>query len=242
MLLAVGSCHLLSGCASKKQDPYVELSAKQIYTQGQSNALKHSYSEAIKDFEALESNYPYGDYSVNGKLALIHAYHGKKEYIQAKATADRFIKMYPNNSQVDYAHYMRGLSGYDQYYSTVYKMFSIDRSKRESNFAIQSFDDFKILVTNFPNSKYAADARQRMVHLREQMAKQELHIANYYLAKRAYLAAANRAKFIIAEFDGTSVIEEALYIMVECYGKLNMPELEQHALKLLNANFNSQDT
>lgn len=235
-LLAIVGMNL-SGCSSKKPDPYLGLSAKQIYSQGQENAVKRKYSDAIKDFEALESNYPYGDYSAKGKLALMHAYYGKKEYIQLKAIADRFIKMYPNNPDVAYAHYMRGLASYEQYYSTVYRIFSIDRSKRESTFALQSFDDFKILLENFPKSKYASDARQRMVHLRNQMAKQELHVARYYLAKKAYLAAANRAKFIVTDFYETPVVEEALNIMVECYGNLKMPELEQHAVNLLKTNF-----
>ena len=242
VLLLINICvstTCLVSCSSKKKDMYVGLSAEQIYTQGKNNVQKGKFSDAVKDFEALESNYPYGNYADKAKLALMHAYYSKKEYPQAKATADRFVRIYPNHVHVDYAHYMQGLSGYDQYYSTVYRIFKIDRSRREPTFAVQSFDDFKVLLERFPASKYALDARQRMLHLRNQLAFHELYIAQYYLDKRAYLAAANRANLIISDFDETLAIEPALNIMAKAYSSLGMPELERNAVNLLNANFSS---
>lgn len=238
LTIGVASTSLVS-CSSKKKDMYIGLSAEQIYTQGRNNAQKGKFSDAIKDFEALESNYPYGYYSDKGKLALMHAYYSKKEYPQAKGTADRFVRMYPNHQCVDYAHYMQGLAGYDQYYSTIYRYLTIDRSKREPTFAIQSFDDFKVLLEKFPTSRYSQDARRRMLHLRNQIAFHELYIAQYYLAKEAYLAAANRANLIISDFDETLAVEEALKVMIKAYASLNMPELETNAINLLNANFSS---
>lgn len=238
MLLLVASTFFVS-CSSNKKDMYVGLSAEQIYIKGHDNVQKGKFSDAIKDFEALESNYPYGNYSDKSKLALMHAYYSKKEYPQAKATADRFVRMYPNHMHVDYAHYMQGLAEYEQYYSTMYRFLTIDRSKREPTFAIQAFDDFKILLEKFPTSKYAQDAKRRMLHLRNQIAFHELHIAEYYLAKEAYLAAANRANSIISNFDETLAVEQALKIMVKAYAALKMPELEINALNLLNANFSS---
>lgn len=239
LLLAITSSIYLVGCSSKKKDAYAGLSAEQIYAQGKNHAIKGKFSDAIKDFEALESNYPYGDYSDKAKLSLMYAYYSKKEYLQSKATADRFVRMYPNHKYVDYAYYIQGLSGYSQYYSTVYQFFRIDRSKREPTFAIQSFDDFKILLQKFPKSKYAQDARQRMVHLRNQIAFHELFVAEYYLAKGAYLSAANRANSIISDFDQSLAVEGALKVMVQAYKSLNMPELERHATNLLNVNFSS---
>ncbi len=238
-LISLFSLINLVGCNSKNIDAYAGLSAKHIYTQGKEHAEDGDFSSAVKDFEALESNYPYGDYSDKAKLALIHAYHGKKEYLQAKAAADRFVRMYPNHPNVDYAHFMQGLSGYDQYYTLMYKMFNIDRSRREPTFAEQSFDDFKILVEKFPNSTYSEDAKQRMVHLRNQLALYNLYIAEYYLAKKAYIAAANRANLIISNFDETIALEGALKIMTQAYRSLNMPELEKSSVDLLNVNFSS---
>ncbi len=236
--ISISTVNLVS-CSSKKIDAYAGLSAEQIYTQGRNNTQKGKFSDAIKDFEALESNYPYGNYSDKAKISLIHVYYKKKEYPQAKATAGRFIRMYPNHRYSDYAYYMQGLSSYDQYYSSAYKFFKIDRSKREPTFAIESFDDFKSLLLKFPHSKYAQDARQRMLHLRNQIANHELYIAKYYLAKEAYLAAANRSKVIISDFDQTLAVEEALKIMAQAYKSLNMSELERNTVNLLNANFSS---
>ena len=229
----------LVGCSSKSIDAYAGFSAKQIYIQGTDHAKEGNFSVAVKDFEALESNYPYGDYSDKAKLALIHAYHGKKEYLLAKSAADRFIRMYPNHPNVDYAHFMQGLAGYDQYYTIMYRTFKIDRNRREPTFAIQAFDDFKVLLEKFPTSNYAQDARQRMVHLRNQLALYNLYIAEYYLAKKAYLAAANRANVIVSDFDGTTALESALKIMVQAYRSLGMPELEKNSINLLNVNFSS---
>ncbi|MGD0465867.1 MAG: outer membrane protein assembly factor BamD [Gammaproteobacteria bacterium] len=239
IIISLISLTALVGCSSKNIDAYVGLSAKQIYSQGKEHAEEGNFSVAIKDFEALESNYPYGDYSDKAKLALIHAYYGKKEYLQAKAAADRFIRMYPNHPNVDYAHFMQGLAGYDQYYTTMYKMFRIDRSRREPTFAVQSFDDFKILLEKFPTSKYAQDTRQRMIHLRNQLALYNLYIAEYYLAKKAYIASANRANLIVSDFDGTVALESALKIMIQAYRSLGMPELEKNSINLLNVNFGS---
>lgn len=230
---------LVVGCSTKDIDAYAGLTAKQIYDQGKNNAKSGNFSKAIKDFEALESNYPYGAYADKAKLALIHSYYNQKEYLQAKALADRFIRMYPNHSNVDYVYFMQGLAGYDQYYSLMYKMFNIDRSRREPTFAVQSFDDFKILLERFPTSKYSADARQRMIHLRNQLATYNLHIAEYYLAKKAYVAAANRANLIITDFDETTAVEGALKVMAESYRSLNMSDLERNSVDLLNTNFSS---
>jgi outer membrane protein assembly factor BamD len=230
---------LLVGCSSKDLDMYIGLTAKQIYDQGKENANKGKFSAAVKDFEALESNYPYGKYADKAKLALIHAYHGKKEYLQAKAAADRFIRMYPNHPNVDYAYFMQGLSGYDQYYSMMYKIFNIDRSKREPNFAEQAFDDFKILLEKFPKSKYSEDAKQRMIHLRNELARYHLEVAEYYFNKKAYVSAINRANLIVTDFDETTVLRDAINIMILSYRALNIPELEKNSVNLLNINFGS---
>lgn len=230
---------LVVGCSTKDIDAYAGLTAKQIYDQGKNNAKVGNFSKAVKDFEALESNYPYGSYADKAKLALIHSYYNQKEYLQAKALADRFVRMYPNHPHVDYVYFMQGLAGYDQYYSVMYKIFNIDRSRREPNFAVQSFDDFKVLLERFPNSKYSTDAKQRMIHLRNQIAQYNLHIAEYYLSKKAYIAAVNRANLIITDFDETRSLENALKVMVESYRSLGMSDLERNSVDLLNMNFSS---
>jgi outer membrane protein assembly factor BamD len=233
------SCSIaLNGCSStKKSDPYSSMTAEQIYNKGKLEAKKDRYEAAIKSFEALEARYPYGDYTSKAQLALIHAYYKKDEAASALAAADRFIRMHPQYENVDYAYYLKGVVNYEENFSTVYKYFPLDRSFREPTLAKQSFDDFKILLQKFPTSKYAVDAQNRMINLRNQLAKHELHVADYYMRKKAYLAAANRAAYVVNQFDQTEVIPNALTIMVKAYRALGMHELANDALVTLNNNF-----
>jgi outer membrane protein assembly factor BamD len=213
------------------------MSAEKIYNQGKSSAKKERYAMAVKDFEALEARYPYGDYTCKAQLALIHAYYKKDEAASATAAADRFIRMYPNHKDIDYVYYLKGLINYDENYSTAYRYFPIERSLRDPTLARESFDNFKTLLQRFPNSKYASDAKQRMIHLRNQLANHELYIAKHYLNKKAYIAAANRAGYIVNQFDQTEATPHALAIMVKAYQALGMEKLANDALVILNKNF-----
>jgi len=225
---------MIVSCSSNNKDIYSSMDPKQIYNRGKLNIKKKNFPEAAKDFEALEANYPYGDDTDKAKLSLIYSYYEKKDYPQLKLVAERFLKMNPNHVYADYAQYMLGVADYDQYYSTVYRVFNIDRSKRESGLAISAFDAFKVLLENFPKSKYALDARHRMLHLRNQIAFNELHIAEYYLNRESYVAASNRAYSIVTNFSGTPAVSPALKIMAKAYNKLDMPEFELKVVNLTN--------
>jgi outer membrane protein assembly factor BamD len=227
----------LIACSSSKKDPYKEMSAEQIYSQGKTSAKKERFAMAVKDFEALEARYPYGEYTCKAQLALIHAYYKQDEPTSALAAADRFIRMYPNHKNIDYVYYLKGLINYDENYSMAYRYFPIDRSLRDPTLARQAFSDFKVLLQRFPNSKYATDAQMRMIHLRNQLANYELYIAEHYLKKKAYIAAANRAGYIINQFEHSESIPHALAIMVKAYQALGMDILANDALATLNKNF-----
>lgn len=200
-------------------------------------ALGKNYSQAIQDFDALEAHYPYGEWSEKGQLAIIHAYAEGGEEASALAAADRFIRMHPRHPNVDYAYYMRGVVNYEDNYSLAFKIFPLDRSMRASTFAQDGFDAFKILVEKFPNSKYAPDARRRMIVLREQLADHELHIARYYEKQGASLAAANRAGYLINQFPRTRAVPEALLIMHRCYKAIGINKESNEALAMLQENF-----
>lgn len=227
----------VSACSSSKKDPYQDLSAETIYKKGKENSKKSRYTQSIKDFEALEARFPYGDYTDKAQLALIDAYHKKGESASALAAADRFIRIHPRHPHVDYAYYMKGIVNFEENYSMVYRYFPIKRSKRDPSFARQAFDDFKVLTEKFPNSEYAADARQRMIHLRNQLAEHELHIADHFYQKGAFLAAANRAGYIVNQFDQSSTVPQALVVMIKSYRELGMKELANDTLKILSANY-----
>ncbi len=240
-LLATMVVIFVTGCA-KKDDIYKDMSAQQIYERGKQAALGKNYSQATKDFDALEARYPYGEYTDKGQLALIHAYANGDEEASALAAADRFIRVHPRHPHVDFAYYMKGLVNFNENFSLAFRNLPLDRSLRDSNYAQQAFDDFKTLVEKFPNSKYTPDARKRMILLREQLANHELHIAHYYLTEGADLAAANRAGYILNEFSRTSAAKPALDILHNTYNKLGMQRQAQEALAMLKQNFPQSNT
>ncbi len=228
---------LLAGCQSSDKDHYKGMSAAEIYAQAEKNVAKEKFPKAAKDFEALEARFPYGEYSDKAQLGLINAYYKQNEPALAISAADRFIRMHPHHPQVDYAYYLKGLVTFDQNYSFTFRYLPLDKSSRDPSTAIESFDAFKELLDRFPKSQYAPDARQRMVFLKDQLAKHELSIVHYYLKRGAYLSAANRANYIVKHFEKTSVIPETLAIMVKCYRQLGMQQLANDALKTLETNF-----
>jgi len=236
ILLVIAATLVLASCSTKK-DLYKGMTAAQIYEQGQKNLAKEKYADAIKDFEALEARYPYGEYSHTTQLGLIKAYHEQGETALAISAADRFIRMNPRHPQADYAYYLKGLVAYNQNATFTYKHLPLDRSARDTTPAQESFDAFKDLVERFPNSQYAPDACKRMIYLRNQLANHELQVVEYYMKRGAYLAAVNRASYIIKYFDQTAAIPNALAAMVIAYRKLGMPALSNDALTTLKANF-----
>jgi len=231
------SLFFLSGCNSKKKDIYKCMSAEEIYELGQNHMTKGKYGDAIKDFEALESRYPYGEKSSNAQLALITAYYKRSEYALALSTVDRFIRMNPRHPDVDYAHYLKGMVSFDQNTTLLYRHLPIDRSLRDSTPAHQSFAAFKELVELYPNSKYAPEARQRMVALRDQLANHELAAVQYYMKRGAYLSAANRANYIVQNYNQSQAVPQALCSMVISYKKLGMEQLSADAENVLKTNF-----
>lgn len=211
----------LTGCG-KKPDVYKDLTAQQIYQRGKKAALAKNYSQAIQDFDTLEARYPYGEYTDKGQLALIHAYTHGGEEASGLAAAERFIRMHPRHPNVDYAYYMKGVINFKENFSLAFRNMPLDRSLRDSSFAQSAFDDFKTLLEKFPHSKYAYDARKRMILLREQLADHELHIAEYYQKQGAELAAANRAGYLVNQFPQTAAAREALKIMRDSYAEIGL--------------------
>lgn len=198
---------------------------------------KENYSDAIKDFEALEARYPYGIYSTDAQLALATAYHKKGEKALALSQTDRFIRMNPRHPRVDYAYYLKGLVNFDQNSSLMYRHLPLDRSARDSSSAQESFDAFKDLIERFPKSEYVPEARQRMIYLKDQLARHELKVVDFYMKRGAYLSAANRANYVVKNYEQTSAVPDALCAMVVAYRKLKMTQLAEEACATLQTNY-----
>jgi outer membrane protein assembly factor BamD len=227
----------LTGCDKKENDPFKGMSAAEIYAQAEENMADARYPQAAKAFEALEARYPYGEYSDKAQLGLIKAYSKQNEPALALSTADRFIRMNPRHPNVDYAYYQKALVSFDQNYPFTFRFLPLDRSARDPSMAQESFDTFKELIERFPNSQYVPDSKQRMVFLRNQLANYELHVVEYYIKRGAYLAAANRASYILKHFERTPVVPKALAALVCSYRKLRMDRLADDALSVLQTNF-----
>ena len=225
----------LSGCAST-YDPS-KWAASEFYSQAKESFDNQDYQSAIKYYEDLEIYHPFSPYTQQAQLDVAYAYYKYDEPDSAIAAADRYIKLYPRADNVDYAYYLRGLVSFDRGVSGLDLWLGLDTNKRQPNNAKNAFRYFEELIKRYPSSKYGDDTKQRMLHLRNQLALYELHVAEYYLRRGAYLSAANRAKFMLENYPQTPAVPEALVIMIKAYRQLGIQDLANDALKVFELNF-----
>jgi outer membrane protein assembly factor BamD len=241
-LLAIPLCLtlLFAGCASNSYGRLQKLSRNPpgyLYEQGQRALRAHDWSSAVDNFEALTSRYPFTPEARQARLEVVYAYYRMDEKESARDAADTFIKENPSHPNIDYAYYVKGLVDFER---TPYKLelwLGGDPNARPPQTARDSIDSFNTVVTKYPKSIYAADARRRMIYMRNRLAEYELRVANYYMERGAWVAAAQRARQTIEQFDGAPEVKDALRIMIVCYRHLNYGDLADNTLKVFNANF-----
>lgn len=228
----------LAGCGifGKEIDPTEGWSAAKLYAEAASELDAGSYTRAIELYEKLESRYPFGRYAMQSQLDVAYAHYRSDEAEKAIAAAERFIKLYPSNPFVDYAYYLKGIVNYNRSVGFLDRFIPTDASQRDPGSALDAFADFAVLVERFPDSKYAADARQRMLYLRNNLARHEVHVARYYMRRGAYLAAVNRANYVIERFQRTSAVDDALEVLIDAYQALEKPQLAADAKRVLDLN------
>lgn len=245
-IVCVVCCLILLGCQSSKQpgalnSPYEGIPASKLFQDGEEHLVKEEYESAIKNFEALDSQYPFSKYSRQVLLNLIYAYYRNGDTTSSAVTAGRYIHLYPRGPNVDYAYYMKGLANFKQKKSVLAKLMPVDPSLRDPGTAIEAYNDFATFIRRFPNSSYVADARQRMIYLRNLFASKELHAGLYYFRHQAYVAAANRASFIVQNYPQAPVVEKALILLVQSNHALGLKQAEQDALEVLKKNYPHAD-
>jgi len=197
----------------------------------------HSYEKAIKRLETLQSRYPYGRYAQQAQMEIAYAYYKHSEPAPAIAALDRFVKLYPNSTHLDYVFYLKGLINFNENInSLIGTFFKQDPSERDPAALRDSFDSFKELATRFPDSKYTPDAKLRMQYLLNTLANSEIHAASYYLRRGAFVAAANRAKGILSDYPQTPQTRDALQIMVQAYGAMSLNDLRDDTQRILDLN------
>jgi outer membrane protein assembly factor BamD len=230
---------VLAGCGLLQRggdDETKGWSASKLYSEARSALNSGDFETAIKYYQTLEARYPFGRHAQQGLLDIGYAYYKFEEPDSAIAAADRFIKTYPLHPNIDYAYYLKGLVNFNRGLGPIERYVPIDASERDPAAAQQSFDDFAELVRRFPHSKYSEDARQRMTYLLNNLAQHEVHVADFYMRRGAYLAAANRAKYVVEHYPNTPATPEALRIMVDAYTKLGLPEMAGDARRVLELN------
>ena len=226
---------LLTACASKdKRDSMTE---HELYMEAQRYLKNENFDLATKDLQLLESRFPFGPYAEQAQLELIYAQYRSGQNDEAAVSADRFIRLHPQHPNVDYAYYMKGLANYTEGTGVLERFLPTDMTERDPGKALQSFEDFRQLLIRFPDSEYVPDATARMTYLRARLARYEINVANYYFRRKAYLAAANRGRYVVENYPQTPAVPDALAVMVQAYTLLGLDGLADDALKVLRTNF-----
>ena len=231
------SLALVTGCSKDEVEEDLEATELAYYTSAQDSLRAGNYAGAIQKLQLLESRFPFGRYAEQAQLEIVFAYYKSVQPEAARSAADRFIRLHPAHPNVDYAYYLKGMVSYEQDKNFLSSIIPMDPSTRDPGAARESFQDFSQLISRFPNSEYAPDAQKKMKYLRNLLATAEIHVARYYIKRSAYVAAANRGRYVFENFQGSVAVPDALAIMVEAYQLLEMNDLAEQALLVLNSNY-----
>ena len=233
---------LLSGCGwlqnlQGDNDETAGWSAQRLYSEAKTAMNEGSWATAVKYFEKLEARYPFGRFAQQAQLEIAYAYYRDNEPASAVAACDRFIKLHPNHPNVDYAYYLKGVVNFYEDQNILTQFAAQDPTERDPQSARDSFAAFKELATRYPDSKYTPDALARMKYLVNALAWHEVHVAQWYMKRGAYVAAANRASYAVKTYPEAPATEDALALMVRAYGQMGLDDLRDDTLRVLKANF-----
>jgi outer membrane protein assembly factor BamD len=226
---------VIGGCA--RRDNVKDAGPETLYNKGKDAMDSSNYPGAIQYFMALESRYPFSPETRQAQLDLIYLYYKSGQPEQAVDAAEEFERENPTHPRIDYCLYMRGLILFDEAPNILERWFRVDMSQRPPKDTMKAYSTFQELMRRFPDSEYAPDARQRMVFLRNRLAKYENYVARYYINRGAYVAAVNRAKYALEHYPGAPELEQALEIMVTAYEMLGMQDLATDARRVLTATY-----
>ena len=225
LVLTILTVLILAGCASKPETEEEREPAEVIlYQLAQDRINAKNYSGAVESLSRIERFYPFGVYAEQARADLIYAFYMSGDYDQAYAASEKFIRLYPRNTNIDYAYFMKGMTGYYQDEGLLNDIFALDLSKRDTSPAMQSYADLTEFIIRYPESEYINAARERLIFLRNLIASSELDGAEYYMKRGAYLAAANRANYVLKNIPNSTERERALRILKEAYERLGYDE------------------
>ena len=237
--LALMAAALVAGCGTVKgdQDPTAGWPAERLYQDARSEISSGNWKDARARLEAVEARYPFGGYAQQALIDQAYVNWKDEEPEQALAAIDRFQQQYPNHPGTDYMLYLKGLITFTPPSAAFTKFTRQDPSERDPKGLRESYEAFSQLIERYPDSRYTPDAKKRLAWLVGTIAQNEVHVAQYYYERGAYIAAVNRAQTVITDFEGVPIAEKALYIMVLSYDKLGLTELRDDAKRVLDQNF-----
>ncbi|MDE0842001.1 MAG: outer membrane protein assembly factor BamD [Porticoccaceae bacterium] len=244
IILLIANFSLISGCSwlgwgddESVEDDTAGYTEKDFYEKIQNSLNSGNWSVAVTNLQLLESQFPFGKYAEQGQLELIYAQYKTADYEASIASSERFLRLHPQHPNVDYAFYVKGLSEISQTSGFFDSFLPTDNTMRDIGTARSAFTTLTELIARFSKSPYAADARARLVNLRNGLARAEIHAANYYFSRGAYLAAANRGRYVIEQFQLTPAVPDGLAVTAQAYFMLDMQDLSANAVRVMAANY-----
>jgi outer membrane protein assembly factor BamD len=245
ILAALIGLVVLAGCAGNRDSTQQRLSRfgpDALYEQGRRALRASDWNEAVAVFEALNARYPFTPHARRGRVDVIYAYYRLGEKESARDAVDTFIRENPADERLDYAYYLRGLIDFERTPNRVENWLNVDLAERVPQTALDSYQAFRTVVERYPQSRYAHDARLRMIYLRNRLADYELRVARHYMERSAWVAAAQRAHQAIEKYDGAPAVRDALRVMIRCYRQLGYTELAQNTERVFQENFPGEST
>jgi len=226
MIVAAG---LVAGCSGTKgpRDEYVERPVETIYNQAMTDLEKARYKDAAKGFDEAERQHPYSQWATKAQLMAAYAHYEDNDYEDAIIALDRFIQLHPSNPDIPYAHYLKGLCYYE-------RISDVSRDQKMTELALKAFTELR---ARYPQSKYARDAKLKIDLTHDHLAGKEMNIGRYYLNHGNYLAAINRFKTVIENYQTTTHVPEALHRLTEAYRALGLNEEARRTAAVLGHNF-----
>ena len=243
VLIVLAVVASMSACSifRNKKETIDTMPVEKLYTTAHDSLVHADYAAATKAYQRLIARFPSGDYNEQAQLDLAYSQYKDNQPDDAYSTVNRFIKTYPTHKHVDYAYYLRGLINFDRTGGFIERVFqrTETQARRDQGYNLQAFDDFSELTRRFPDSAYAADARQRMIYLRNVLAQFEVNVAEFYLRHKAYIASADRAQYVIEHYQQAPQTGDALAILTRSYIGLEQPKLAEQTRQVLALNYPS---
>ncbi|WP_213295340.1 outer membrane protein assembly factor BamD [Paraburkholderia sacchari] len=232
-LAVVAACHGLP----QKTDETATWNNNKLYTEAQDALSGGDWGKCAKYFEQLEGRDPFGRFAQQAQINVAYCSWKDNENDAADQAINRFIQLHPDHPDIAYAYYLKGMIHFNDDLGLFGRFSGQDMSERDPKSLRESYDAFKVVVDRFPKSKYAPDAAQRMRYIVNALASHEVHAADYYYRRGAYVAAINRAQLAIQDYKSAPAIEDALHIMILSYQKLNQPQMAEDTRRVLAATF-----